>query len=387
MATVAYGGACRLWDLDAPNPALASQTMGQHHGPVRAMAMAGQGHQIALAGSDPVVRLWSLQPNGDFIETGQLEGHQEIITAIAFHPDGSLLATSSDDKTVRIWKLAPDGKRGAIKTLRMDAAIGLLRFSSDGQWLLAAGDGPVGSLWPMEASELSGQPIPIPHQYRYSDQYFSDALFSPDGRWLFTASSDHTIRRWDLSAARSNLASLSQYQGLNLDQMIENATQEMGLVVLRGHESPVTSIALSADGRWLASGSWDKTARLWDLTSDTGGVTSYELRGHDEWVLDVAFSPNSNLLATAGNDNDIRLWDLTLDNPKVGSIVLRGHEKAVRGLTFSHDNRWLVSTSEDTTVRRWKMDWDELQELAVRHAGRAMTAAELRIYGLDSLSK
>lgn len=385
VATVAYDGACRLWDLDAANPALTSLPIGQGQGPLRMMAMADHGRQIALATADHIVRLWTLQPNGDFAETGQLEGHQESIAAIAFHPDASLLATSSNDNTVRIWRLDASGNGSQIKILGGDFSMGVLRFSADGRWLLTAGDGQLGSLWPMEAGEFSGQPIPIRHEYLYSDQNLSDALFSPDGRWLFTASSDHTVRRWDLTAARINSASLSQYQELNLEQLIEKATREMGLVILRGHGSCVTSIALSADGRWLASGSWDNTARLWDLTSDITAIKSFVLRGHDEWVLDVAFSPNSNWLATAGDDNDIRLWDLTIDNPAVGAIVLRGHEKAVWGLAFSHDNRWLVSTSEDTTVRRWNIRWNELQALATRQAGRGMTTAEKQTYGLDSL--
>jgi WD40 repeat protein len=67
---------------------------------------------------------------------------------------------------------------------------------------------------------------------------------SPDSRWLVTAgSADNTARLWDLSAK----------------------DPAANPVVLRGHEGPVTAVAISPDNRWLVTGSADKTARLWDL--------------------------------------------------------------------------------------------------------------------------
>jgi hypothetical protein len=68
------------------------------------------------------------------------------------------------------------------------------------------------------------------------------------------------------------------------------------------------------DGKLLASGSDDKTVRLWDV--DTGKPHGEPLKGHTNWVLDVAFSPDGNLLASASTDRTVRLWDVDTGQPR-----------------------------------------------------------------------
>ncbi len=82
-------------------------------------------------------------------------------------------------------------------------------------------------------------------------------------------------------------------------------------LVLRGHEERVTSLAISPDGRWLVTGSDDKTARLWDLTAKDPASSSLVLRGHDGGIYSLAISPDGRWLVTGSYDKTARLWDLT----------------------------------------------------------------------------
>jgi WD40 repeat protein len=74
-----------------------------------------------------------------------------------------------------------------------------------------------------------------------------------------------------------------------------------------GHTDKVTSIAFSPDGEMLASGSDDKTIKLWDLQTGQEIVTLY---GHSSYVESVAFSPDSKTLVSGGYDKTVKVWQL-----------------------------------------------------------------------------
>jgi WD40 repeat protein len=116
---------------------------------------------------------------------------------------------------------------------------------------------------------------------------------------------------------------------------------------LRGHTEVVTTVAFSPDDRLLASGSTDRTVKLWDVT--TGKMVG-SLAGHTASVTAVAFSPDGKLLASAGADGVVQLWD-TISGQELRS--LEGHRGPVSGVVFSPDGRRLASASEDKSVRVW----------------------------------
>jgi WD40 repeat protein len=127
---------------------------------------------------------------------------------------------------------------------------------------------------------------------------------------------------------------------------------------LRGHQNNwvnwVDSLAFGCSGteHLLASGSTDRTVRLWDMhTRECVAV----LEGHTDSVDSVAFSPDSHLLASASRDYTVRLWDVSERKAAFPMYVLQGHSDWVFSVSFSPDGRHLASASWDRTVRLWNV--------------------------------
>ncbi len=116
--------------------------------------------------------------------------------------------------------------------------------------------------------------------------------------------------------------------------------------MLEGHKAPISGVAFSPDGKWIASASWDGTIGLWQ----PNGRNIRFLRGHNSLVWDVAFSRDGRTLASSSDDGTIKLWNLASMQE---AATLHGHEGPVSGLAFSPDGNYLASAGGGA-VRLWK---------------------------------
>ncbi len=113
------------------------------------------------------------------------------------------------------------------------------------------------------------------------------------------------------------------------------------------HGNMVAVVAFSPDGKTIATGSWDKTARLWDLK--TGRPIGPTIQ-HQESVRGVAFSPDGRWLATASNDKTARVWDVATGQPITPPLE---HSGFVFCIAFSPDGRKVLTGCLDRGARLW----------------------------------
>ena len=186
-------------------------------------------------------------------------------------------------------------------------------FSPDSKYLVSASEDSTVKIWELRTGAVQCT-------LKGHKGFVSSAVFSPDGQYVASGSRDDTIKIWDL-ATKAERCTLS------------------------GHKNSVTCVVYSPDGGLIASGSEDKTIRLWDVAMGS----TWGLLEPKSSVTSIAFSPDGSQLASASG-NSIRLWDITT---KAVRLKIKGHKGNILSIAFSPDGALLVSGSEDGTVRMW----------------------------------
>ncbi len=152
----------------------------------------------------------------------------------------------------------------------------------------------------------------------------NNAVFSPDGKFIVSASNDETIRIWEVESSKM-------------------------LKVLQGHSASVNSAVFSPDGKLIVSASDDESVRIWDTET---GCPLKILEGHSSRVNSASFSPNGKFIVSASNDKTIRIWEVG-----TGKMlkVLDGCDACVYFASFNVDGTRIVSESSKTSSQTWRL--------------------------------
>jgi guanine nucleotide-binding protein subunit beta-2-like 1 protein len=146
----------------------------------------------------------------------------------------------------------------------------------------------------------------------------------------------------------------------------ENGQIGRPLRSLTGHAHFVSDVVISSDGQFALSGSWDKSLRLWDLST---GQTTRQFHSHTKDVLSVAFSADNRQIVSGSRDRSIKLWN-TLAQCKY-TITDDCHTDWVSNVRFSPSTRdpVIVSAGWDKVVKVWNLGNCKLKTNHVGHTG------------------
>jgi WD40 repeat protein/serine/threonine protein kinase len=346
------GWAITLYELNAAKPAAIRVSPGSY---IWGLAISPDNTRFASAGEDGVTRVWDSVTGKMTAECG---AHRSKVLSVAYRADGQRLVTTSADGSVRQWNPAT-GREAAPAYKRHTGEVITAAYSPDGTWIASGGYDRTIRVWraadAAEAAVLHGH-----------TGFVREVAFTANGRRVismgaymgalglgYAGTGDGTVRLW------------------------EAPLPGVSLPVLRGHTSYLYPVVYSPDGRWIASGGWDRRVCLWDAR--TGELcTTFPHRGT---VRALAFGPDSSWLVSACDWADqLQVWDVATGRRRQ---EVKGPGPVVQAVTVSPDGTWIaaverggvVSVSEMATGREvasWRGDrvWLEKKALAYSPDGR-----------------
>ena len=361
-------GDIKLWDIVSGQ---VSAALPEKASGVARVVFSPDGQTLAAGDYDRNVRLWRRDSNGKFALLTTLQGHSGAVRGLAFSPDGKMLATGSDDRTLKIWDLngfsvvktfenqgpttevmsiawSPDGKLlvsgnngGTIKGWNPDPAKDnqplftlsgsrdSVAFSPDGKLLAGPGaNDKTVLLW-----EVNGlNPPRLVQKFDSGTVIGAQVIFSPDGKRLTGQGDNYSLITWDIGTLREVLR-------------------------INGNPALTQALAVSPDGKTLATGNGNKTIRLFkaDNGESLKNFPAHTITVDNRAINGLAFSPDGKTLASAGLDGTVRLWDLGQGREiaKLDADSVWLGWAVINSVAYSADGKWIASSSDDGTVKIW----------------------------------
>jgi eukaryotic-like serine/threonine-protein kinase len=403
IATASYDGTVKIWDSTTGKELISfDHSSDLHHGGyLFTAAFSPDGQRLASAGLSSTIKIWDIATSKELLT---IKGHTNTIWSVAFSPDGKYLASGSSDKSVKIWATATGKELMNIKSTIGD--INSLAYSPDGRRLAGGGDKKLVKIWDTNTGEELAS-------IKGHGDRVGCVTFSRDGQRLASASGDGTAKVWDANIHNEPLG-LDDFGPVAFSgsgrHVASRGTQQNTINVwdrdsttapltLNGHTAKVDRLAISPDGRYVASVSKsdsvrkiDQEMKVWEtstgkelfsigeagsafdedvfvfspdsahLSTDSDKLVIFwevatgkklsALNTDNQGAWSLVYSPNGKQLATAHEfwGDRAQIWDTVTQK---SLFKLEGHADVVSSIAYSPDGLRLATASFDKTVKVW----------------------------------
>jgi WD40 repeat protein/serine/threonine protein kinase len=347
FAAVGLNNASRLWDFTAKDISGSGRALESRLTNVVSLAFSPDSHWLVAGPDEPSrsIAVWDLTSDTPTTSTHALVGHDASNNSLSFSPGGHWLASSSVDHTVRLWNFTDKPPLIASAVLRAhDDQVIVNQFSFDGRWLATGSLDGTARLWNMEELDnRTNQQLPIA----------ALPLSLPPHKQLVGTLSISADSKWLVTGSNDNS---SQILDLSRLSQISWLTTALPVQHLEEHTNNIYRVAISPDSKYFATASDDKTIRLWPLNNSiSSSINTFS--GFDDLIYYIAFSPDGKFLAATSNDASVRLLSLATPNTseETQPTFLTGQTAEVSALAFSPDGKLLIGGGKDRDVFLWDL--------------------------------
>lgn len=277
------------------------------------IAISPNSKNVALALGNSEIHVKDLSHGNILI----LEGHTGAVQSVAYSSDSRYIVSGSSDQTICTWDCGSGRTRQVLHPRQGE--VWTAAFSSNGTYLAAGFDHGMVIIWKYTPEAM------VPHELSGHTKRINAVAFSRDSHVLISASNDHTIRVWDI-ASRSQKA------------------------VIQDSNETVRSVALSPNGRFLASASLNNV-RLYNLSVIMSREGSQSFNKDIGSIVDVFFTSNGQHIVSISQGGAIQLWD------SQKGVLLETYENYLSEdglLTRSTDGHYFACVGQGHTIWLWK---------------------------------
>ncbi|KAM6300488.1 WD repeat-containing protein 88 [Aegotheles albertisi] len=295
-----------------------------------------------------------------------LRGHSDTVSSCHFCFEDTKILSCSYDRTVKLW----DVEKGfPIQVFEEEhtAPISECNLTPDDRRVVTSSYDHTVKAWDMETGKILWT---VEHE-----GIVTSCNVSRDGRYVVSGSDEEnaiyvsdaisatvvahiqghhksTITRCCFDPDYQRVASVSFDKTIKLWDMI---TQSTSVTINEGHSNAISDCCFTSDGHYLCTASWDKSLKIWDIKA--GEFRCHEPvslnQGHEGSVSSCHFSQDASLVVSGGYDKTIAVWDRDAGYKK---LSLKGHWDWVTDVAISQNKKWILSASKDSTLRLWNIE-------------------------------